>query len=157
MNVTVRQASEADAGWISSLNADVQEIHAAALPGLFKAPSADSFPPEMVAALIRAPENLIFLAELDVEPVGYAYAEVIRRPETAFRTAQEMVHLHHISVRPAHRRKGIGDALIRSVRAAAGDHGISLLAVDVWTFNEAARRFFRRQGFNTRIERLWNQ
>lgn len=157
MSTVVRRASEADAAAISALNADVHEIHAAALPDLFKPPSAESFPAEMVTALIRAPENLVFLAELDLAPIGYAYAEVIRRAETPFRTAQEMVYLHHISVRPAHRRKGVGNALVQAVRAAGRELGITLLALDVWTFNEPARRFFGRQGFRIYNERLWSR
>jgi GNAT superfamily N-acetyltransferase len=60
-------------------------------------------------------------------------------------------------VRPAHRRKGIGEALLRAVRAAGEDHGITLLATDVWTFNEPARRFFARQGLAPYVEKLWSQ
>jgi diamine N-acetyltransferase len=157
MSIAVRRAGEADAAAISRLNADVHEIHAAALPGLFKAHAADSFPAAEVAELIRAPENLFFLAELDSEPIGYAYVEVIRRAETRSRLAQEMVYLHHISVRPVDRRKGVGEALIRAWRAAADERGIALLAVNVWSFNDAARRFFRRHGFTAYNERLWNR
>ena len=105
MSMTVRRAGEADADAISRLSADVQEVHSTALPDLFKPPAAYSFPPAEVAELIRAPESLLFLAEIDSQPVGYAYAEVIRRPDGPFRLAQEMVYLHHISVRPDHRRK----------------------------------------------------
>jgi diamine N-acetyltransferase len=157
MSVTVRRASEADAEAISRLSADVQEVHATALPDLFKPPAAYSFPPAEVAELIRAPESLLFLAEIDSQPVGYAYAEVIRRPDGPFRLAQEMVYLHHISVHPDHRRKGVGDALIGAWRAAAEEVGITLLALDVWSFNEAARRFFKRHGFTAYNERLWNR
>ncbi len=68
-----------------------------------------------------------------------------------------MVYLHHISVRPACSRKGVGEALIGAWRAAASELGITLLALDVWTFNEDARRFFRRHGFTAYNERLWNR
>ncbi len=43
--VNVRRATVADAATISALNADVQAVHAAALPWLFKTPSAETFPP----------------------------------------------------------------------------------------------------------------
>ena len=157
MSITVRRASEADAEAISRLSADVQEVHATALPDLFKSPAAYSFPPAEIAELIRAPESLLFLAEIDSQPVGYAYAEVIRRPDGPFRLAQEMVYLHHRSVRPDHRRKGVGDALIGAWRTAAEELGITLLALDVWSFNEAARRFFKHHGFTAYNERLWNR
>jgi GNAT superfamily N-acetyltransferase len=116
MSILVRRASEADAEAISRLNADVLAVHAAALPGWFKPPSACTLPPEAAAELIEDPDSLVFLAELDSEPAGYAYAEVIRRPEEPWREAYEMVYLHHISVSPACRRKGVGEALIGAWR-----------------------------------------
>jgi GNAT superfamily N-acetyltransferase len=142
---------------MSSLNADVQAIHWSALPWRFKPPSPETFPPTAAAALLAEPNNLVFIAEVDSLPVGYAYAEVIHRPETSFHYAYDMVFLHHISVRPTHRKRGLGRALMGAVRSAASERGISLLALDVWTFNDEARLFFRRQGFTSYIERLWSR
>jgi GNAT superfamily N-acetyltransferase len=157
MSILVRRASRADAETISRLNADVQAIHAAALPGWFKPASTGTLPPEAAAELIEDPDSLVFLAELESEPAGYAYAEVIRRPEEPWREAYEMVYLEHISVRPEFLRQGVGTALIGAWRAAAAELGITLLGLDVWSFNEEARRFFRRHGFTAYNERLWNR
>jgi GNAT superfamily N-acetyltransferase len=157
MSIHVRRASTTDAEAISRLNADVLAVHATALPGWFKPPSPSSFPLKAAVELIVDPDSLVFLAELESEPAGYAYAEVIRRPEEPWREAHEMVYLHHISVGPAFRRKGVGEALIGAWRAAAEELGITLLALDVWSFNEDARRFFGRHGFTAYNERLWNR
>jgi hypothetical protein len=35
--------------------------------------------------------------------------------------------------------------------------GITLVTADVWSFNDGARAFFRRQGFAQYIERLWSR
>jgi ribosomal protein S18 acetylase RimI-like enzyme len=157
MATVIRQATAADAEIVSSLNADVQALHASALPWRFKPPSPETFPPSDAAALLAQPSNLVFVAEVDSLPVGYAYAEVIQRPEAPFHHAHEMVHLHHISVRPAHRRQGVGHALLDAVCLAGSQRGIELLTLDVWTFNEEARAFFHRHGFTSYIERLWNR
>jgi len=155
--LTIRRATARDAGTLSMLNADVQAIHAAALPWWFKPPGPESFPPAAAAALIAKPEKLVFIAEADSDAAGYAYAEVIRQAETPFRHAYEMVYLHHISVRPAQRRRGVGSALIAAVRSAADEIGITLLGADIWSFNDVGRAFFRRHGFTTFNERLWNR
>jgi ribosomal protein S18 acetylase RimI-like enzyme len=157
MAILIRKAVEPDADNLASLNADVQAIHAAAMPWLFKPPGPNTLPPADVAALLAPAENLVFIAEVDGAAAGYAYAEFVRRPETPFHYAHDMVHLHHISVRPMHRRHGVGSALIDAVRAAATDAGIALVTLDVWTFNEAARAFFRRHGFAACTERLWSR
>ena len=77
--------------------------------------------------------------------------------ETSLRHAYDMVHLHHISVRPEFRRRGVGAALLAAVRAAANEAGITLFTLDVWTFNTAARAFFARNGFTAYNERLWSR
>jgi ribosomal protein S18 acetylase RimI-like enzyme len=157
MAIVVRRAITDDAALISSLNADVQAIHAAALPERFKSPGPETFPPSAAAGLLANPKNLVFVAEVDSEPAGYAYAEVIRRAETQFHHAYEMIYLHHISVRSAHRRCGVGRHLIEAVRAAGSELDISLMTLDVWSFNDDARAFFRRHGFTPYTERLWSR
>jgi diamine N-acetyltransferase len=153
MTLRVRRASADDAAVISSLNADVQALHAAGFPERFKPPNAKTFPPDEVAALLKQPGTLAFIADIDSAPAGYAYAETIAQPETSLRHAYRMVHLHHISVR----RRGVGAALLAAVRAAANDAGIALLTLDVWIFNNAARAFFARNGFTAYNERLWSR
>src|SRR5215470_9669064 len=157
MPIAVRKATPADAEALSSLNSDVQTIHWSALPARFKPPGPDTFPPTAAAALLAQPNNLVFIAEVDSLPAGYAYAEVIHRPETSFSYADDLVYLHHISVRPSYRKRGLGRALMAAVRSAASERGITVLALDVWTFNEEARSFFRRHGFISYNERLWNR
>jgi GNAT superfamily N-acetyltransferase len=157
MTLRVRWANADDAALVSSLNADVQALHATALPFRFKMPTADVFPPAEASALLKNPSTLAFIAEIDTSPAGYAYAERMALPETSFRHAYEMIYIHHVSVRPSFRRQGVGTALLAAVRTAANEAGLTLMALDVWTFNDEARAFFARNGFNAYNERLWNR
>jgi ribosomal protein S18 acetylase RimI-like enzyme len=156
MAILVRKAVEKDAAILGALNADVQAIHAAALPWLFKPAGADTFAPGQVKHLLARPENLFFIAEIDGVAAGYVYAEIQEWPETSFTRRREMIYLHHISVRPADRRQGVGSALMGAVRNAADEAGVTAVVLDVWTFNEEARAFFRRRGFAAYSEKLWN-
>jgi ribosomal protein S18 acetylase RimI-like enzyme len=153
MPITVRRATSADADLLSALNAEVQAIHAEALPSWFKLPGPPAFPP----SLMDNPNNLVLVAEIDAAPAGYVYASVTRHAETPWRYASEMIYLHQIGVRAAHRRHGVGAALIAAVRAEAASRNVALLALDVWSFNAAAKAFFQRQGFAPYNERLWSQ
>jgi ribosomal protein S18 acetylase RimI-like enzyme len=154
MTVVVRRATVDDAALIASLNADVQAIHVAAMPAHFKPASAGAFSRSEIVDLLTDRQNLVFIADIEGEPVGYAYAQIIRRPETSLVYAHDMIYIHHISVRPARHRRGVGSALIAALRAAGQDLGIGRLALDVWVFNDAARAFFRRQGFTRQHERF---
>jgi GNAT superfamily N-acetyltransferase len=151
---TVRRADQADAEVLSRLNADVQNLHAAAMPQRFKKVGSNTFPVSESRAILANPNSLIFIADVDLEPAGYAYAEVVRHPETSLVYAWDEVHLHHISVDSNHRRNGIGCALLNSVRAAADKLGITVVTLSVWAFNEDARTFFQRRGFGPYMFRL---
>ena len=153
--VTVRRAIPADAAAVSRLNADVQAVHAAALPWLFKAPGPDTFSPASAAEMLALATHLVYLALRGDEPVGYVYAEVQQHAETAHRYGYRVVYVHHISVCPAYRQAGVGAALLRAVRHAAVEQGITLVALDMWSFNDGARAFFRSQGFEAYNERMW--
>lgn len=153
--VTIRRATPEDAPALSELNADVQALHADALPWLFKVPTPHTFAPDTTTALLARPGNIILLALAGARPAGYTYAEVRRRAETGFTNAYESVYLHHISVRPALRQQGIGSALLSALRSAAAEYGVARLELDVWAFNEPARRFFARHGFVVYNERMW--
>ena len=157
MKAFIREATKADAEVISSLNIDVQTAHASAMPWWFKPAGPDTFPPEVVACLLDDPSNLVFLAEVESSPAGYAYAEVIDRRETSFNYAYQMVYVHHITVRPSHRRQGVGRALLEAVQTAAGKRDITMISLDVWTFNLGARALFSRSGFEALSERLWKR
>jgi GNAT superfamily N-acetyltransferase len=152
----VRRASTADAELLSALNADVQAMHAAALPSSFKS-GAEAFPPETAAALLRKPGCVTFIAEIDRVPTGFAHAEAVHRAETPWRYGFDMLFVHQIGVLAAYRRKGAGAALVGALRLEADSRGIALLALDVWTFNEDARAFFLRQGFMPYTERMWHR
>jgi len=157
MEIVVRRAISEDAELLSSLNAEVQALHAKALPSWFKPPAPQSFPPAAATGLLANPNNLLFVAEFGTTPAGYAHAEVIRQPETPWRYAYERIYVHQLGVRASHRRQGVGTALLAAVRSEAKRLGIPHLALDVWSFNADARAFFQRQGFDPYNERLWSR
>jgi ribosomal protein S18 acetylase RimI-like enzyme len=157
MSVEIRPATKNDASLISMLNADVQAIHANALPWRFKQPGPDTFTAADAEALLSQPDHVAFLAHVDATPAGYVVAEIARYPETARHHARSMVYVHQISVRPAVRRRGVGRALMDAVKAHGEAAGISLMALDAWSFNDQALAFFRDYGLVPYNIRLWNK
>lgn len=157
MAVEIRPATKDDASVISMLNADVQAIHADALPWRFKQPGPETFTPKDAEALLSRAGHVAFLALVDGAPAGYVAAQLVRNPETAFHHAHSMIYVHQISVRPDFRRRGVGRALLDAVKAHGDASGISLLALDTWAFNEKALAFFRGYGLVDYNVRLWNK
>lgn len=153
--IMVRHATAQDAEAISQLHADLQNYHAAAHPNFFKPATADTFPPAMVQMHLAQPDVMIFLAESEGAPVGYLYADAAPAQETSMTYRLERLWIHHIGVAPAHRRQGVGAALIDAAKSHARALGIKTLALSVWAFNQPAIDFFTQQGFEAYNHRLW--
>jgi len=151
----IRLAALADAPFISALNADVQKLHAGAVPHFFKPPSDESFPTWEVIEMLNNPNNVFFVVEIDGQPIGYLYAEIKSLPETASRYAQDYLYIHHISVRPQDQHHGYGEQLVQAAKDFARQKEIQTLALEVWDFNAKAQMFFARQGFMPRTHSLW--
>ncbi len=151
----IRLATPNDAEIISTLNANVQRIHAAALPYLFKPPSSDVFPPSQILEWLADPNTFIFLGELDGQAIGYIYAEIWDQLETSWRYAARSLYIHHITIKPEYQSMGFGTKLMDAVKNLAREKGISTIALDVWSFNAKAHAFFASQGFSNYNERMW--
>ena len=152
--VSVRKATVDDAEVIAALNEHVQAVHATLLPEIFKPVSAPTLTAAEARTFLEKADTLALLATVGGEAVGYAYAEVRRRPESSFAFAHNEVYLHYISVAEQSRRRGVGTALINALAQYGAGQGISRLVLDVWTVNEPARAFFRAHGFEPYNERL---
>ena len=151
----IRLATLKDGENIAALNAEVQQVHTDALPHLFKPPSEETFPASHVRQLLADPNTYIFIASVNGAPVGYLYAQIIRRAETSLRYAWDRLYIHHISVNQAYQRHGVGQALIHAVVRTAQAQGIATIALDVWSSNTKARAFFAAQGFTVYQETMW--
>ena len=157
MTPKIRTASIEDISIISALNADVQNIHAQALPKIFKPIGPNTFSPSEIAQLLSDSNHSIFIAELDGKAVGYVFVEIMHRAETAIQFAQDMLYIHHISVMPDARKRGVGRALLDASKAFGKIHGIDTIALDTWTFNKEAINFFQYFGLVPYNTKLWNR
>ena len=151
----IRKATTKDAATLSALNVDVQRIHAAAFPEIFKQPENDSFALDFMLERLADPLNTFLIVSDHGVDAGYVFVKIIDRPENPFTHAWKFLYIDQISVKPAYRGRGYGKALMQAVRKLAQEMGIETIALDTWSFNEQALAFFREQGFATFNERLW--
>lgn len=145
-SVMIREATPADAHVLALLNREVQQLHVDAHPHVFKQPTDDL---SAVEAWISAREGTFFIAELDGLPMGYAYVELIDRPENPFTFSWRFMVIDQIAVSPMYQGQGVGRALVARCVTFASVHGAKQVILNTWDFNHQAQAFFRRCGFET--------
>jgi ribosomal protein S18 acetylase RimI-like enzyme len=89
------------------------------------------------------------IAELDGEPVGAAWYRLFTEDEPGYGFVDEKTPELGIAVAPLHRRKGIGETLLRALMVEARQDGFQALSLSVAVHNRS-RMMYERVGF-TRV------
>jgi ribosomal protein S18 acetylase RimI-like enzyme len=86
------------------------------------------------------------IAEIDGEPVGAAWYRQFTAEEPGYGFVDEETPEIGIAVVPLHRRKGIGETLLRALMSEARQRGVKALSLSVAVHNRS-RRMYERVGF----------
>ena len=86
------------------------------------------------------------IAELEGEPVGAAWYRLFTQDSPGYGFVDEKIPELSIAVVPLHRRKGIGEALLRSCMVQAREEGFQALSLSVAAHNRS-RMMYERAGF----------
>jgi ribosomal protein S18 acetylase RimI-like enzyme len=86
------------------------------------------------------------IAELAGEPVGAAWYRLFTELEPGFGFVDEETPELGIAVVPLHRRKGIGETLLRALMVQAREEGFRALSLSVAVHNRS-RMMYERTGF----------
>jgi ribosomal protein S18 acetylase RimI-like enzyme len=143
MTIVVRFAAEADLDLLVQLNQIVQSVHHDLYPEDFeKLVDAQSLKSLLAPRLAN-----VAIAELDGKPAGYIWFDIQTRPASPFSPARRRLYVHHLSVAPNARRRGIAGALMAHAEAFAEGEDIIEIALSHWAANTGAQEFFAAQGF----------
>ncbi len=149
----IRTATPSDVPVLAALNRGVQEMHAGACPERFRTSPPDKAVERAFLSMVQAPSQHWLVAEED-RPVAFLSAEFREREESWCQAAHRVCYVAGIVVAPRFRRRGIARALLAELAREAGVRGVTSIELDVWAFNEQARRVFTAFGFRALTERM---
>jgi GNAT superfamily N-acetyltransferase len=86
------------------------------------------------------------VAELDEVPIGAAWYRQFTPDAPGYGFVDEKTPELSIAVQPLHRRKGIGEALIRAAKVQAREEGFQAVSLSVAVHNRS-RMMYQRSGF----------
>lgn len=156
MAVHVRQARHADLSAVQSVVSDSwRAAYADLLPEdalAFIADESRFLPEDALATVVESDDVLFLVALVDGRLVGELQFAYGPETHTFVSPAEGEVELQSLYVDPDYWRRGVGSALVDAGFDHLRDDDDAAL-VEVLTANEAARRFYREQGFEPYGER----
>jgi ribosomal protein S18 acetylase RimI-like enzyme len=152
-SVTIRPARLNDRGTLGRLGSMLVAEHHQFDPLRFLAPVPDL--PERYGELLvtrhEMPDNVVLVAENEGQVVGYAFGAKEGYDYMALRGPAGVIY--DLLVDPAHRRQGIGAALMQAMLDALGALGAPRALLFTADKNHVAQAMFERTGFRrTMIE-----
>lgn len=146
--MSVRFAKEEELGRVNELRRQVNDVHVAGKPDVFKPGFTDELR-DHVYTIWNDSEQKIAVAERDGEIAGFAVLHHILKPENPFMYERDFLDIDEFCVDEAHRRQGVGAELIAFIREYAREQGFKRLELNMWEFNEGALAFYEAEGFAT--------
>ena len=106
-------------------------------------PLSDDVCRRLIPALREHPTTLVLLAFEQSQAIGLA---ICFFGLSTFQ-ARPLLNIHDLAVVPAHRRRGVGRALLRAVEERARQRGCCKLTLEVQDDNRHARGLYQSFGF----------
>ncbi|MBR3494326.1 MAG: GNAT family N-acetyltransferase [Clostridia bacterium] len=146
-SVSVRLAREEDLPRVNELRRQVNELHVAGKPEVFK-PGFGGELRDYLQVIWRDPRQAFVVAEADGAVCGFAVLNHITRPENPFMFERDYLDIDEFGVDKAFRRRGVASEMIRFIRTYAQEQGFRRLELNMWEFNRGALAFYEAAGFS---------
>ena len=144
----IRFAREEELEQVNKLRKQVNDLHVAGKPNVFKPGFSDELR-DYIFAIWEDPRKDIVVAERDGTICGFAVLNHITRPENPFMFERDFLDIDEFGVDINCRRQGIATAMIRFIRDYAREKGFQRLELNMWEFNRDALAFYEATGFTT--------
>lgn len=146
--MNIRFATEADLPRVNELRRQVNDVHVAGKPEMFRADFGEALQAHLYT-LFSQEDHAVLVAETEAGIVGFACVKFVDRPETPYRSAPRYLDVDEFGVDESCRRQGIGRELFGAIRELARERGLNRIELNMWEFNEGALKFYESIGFST--------
>ena len=154
MALTIRDATMADHPALSAIFAEVQGLHATALPRIFSPPTGPALSEEYVAEILADADAALFVAEQGAEVIGMLIIRLHEVSDNGVLVPRRYAMIHDLGVKHEYQRAGAGRALIERAQAWAHERGATDVELIVWAFNAQAIAFYERLGYTTHSRKM---
>jgi len=142
----IRRARHGDRGAVCDLWRELDALHAELAPAYFRATARGE---RDWRQLLDAADGAVFVAAPDPGGAvcGAVSVRIYDTPPDPAMVPRRRGHVEMLVVSPAHRRRGVGRALMAEAAAWARARGAAELVLTVWSGNTDAEAFYQRLGY----------
>ncbi|WP_121810689.1 GNAT family N-acetyltransferase [Mucilaginibacter kameinonensis] len=101
-------------------------------------------------AFISSSEVEVLVAEIDGAVAGSGYARIKKNPDSYY-DFEKYAYLGFMYVSPAHRGKGINQAIIEGLKKWVVEQGLAEIRLEVYNDNTGAIKAYEKVGFEKRM------
>lgn len=141
----IRKMDAGDYGSLLKMMEQLQEMHTSGRPDIF-VPVSPALSRDEFLDTVRNPDYAAIIAECEGEPAGYGFARLKEPSPEPVLVKHKTVYIDDIFVYPAFRHQQIGLQLLRTLEEMGKQAGAERMDLNVWAFNENARRFYLAYG-----------
>ena len=150
----IRQATTEDYRGLCAILDEVDALHQTALPHVFRDPGGSARPRPYIASIVEDENACLWVAEHDEQILGILKIAIEETRDIPILVPRRYAAISTIVVSQAHRRKGIGRALLEKAEHWAQAKHATEIELHVWEFNEGARAFYEALGYRTTSRRM---
>ena len=143
MSICIRQAASSDYEAVMKIIAQVQDMHVAWRPDIYK-PNKEMLSKTAFEESVN--NGTFYVAEYDGEVVGILEM-IFRHIETPAHVTRDIIVIDAIAVDEKNRGKGIGHQLLDFVRKIKKNKGYDAIELQVNARNVAAHEMYKKYGF----------
>ncbi len=144
MSIVVRGAEPRDFDAVTELFELGDALHREGAPWMFRKPDTVARSRDEFDRLLRGPDSTLLVAATGDTVVGVATVLMRAAPDVPIFIPQRWGVLDNLVVAAAHRRQGLGTALVRAAEVWAAERGATFVDLNVYAFNDGARALYER-------------
>ncbi len=148
VQVEVRRAREDELDRVNELRRQVNDLHVAGKPEVFKPGFCDELR-DYIRVIWEDPKQEIIVAVSGGKICGFAILNHIVRPENPFMRERDFLDIDEFCVDEPFRRQGVASAMVRYIKDWAAEKGFGRIELNMWEFNRDALAFYESAGFTT--------
>lgn len=149
MNIRIRRAEPKDGTAVIRLLVQIGALHHEGRPDLFRDDARKYNQAEFEEKLLNENEPVLVAVDDNDEVLGYMFGQINERKDHPVMKDARMLYIDDLCVDEKIRGGGIGKKLMDGACELAKELNCTKIFLNVWEFNENARKFYEKYGMTT--------